>query len=65
MKVQYHTPDGVVTVDTETVTDEELAELGITREDLPISTSFTPGNPIQGVELRLTIVENFLKGVYP
>jgi len=30
--IQFHTPQGIVGVDSETVTDEELAALGMTRE---------------------------------
>lgn len=29
-----HTPEGIIEVDSDTVTDEELAELGMTREAL-------------------------------
>lgn len=32
--IQLHTPNGVVNVDSETVTDKELAKLGMTREAL-------------------------------
>lgn len=34
MIIQFHTPAGIVQVDTETVTDGELAALGITRSQL-------------------------------
>lgn len=34
MIIQFHTPKGIVEVDTETVTDAGLAKLNITREDL-------------------------------
>jgi len=32
--IQFHTPQGIVEVDSETATDEELAELNITRDAL-------------------------------
>jgi len=32
MIIQLHTPEGMVGVDSETVTDDELAALGLTRE---------------------------------
>lgn len=35
--IQFHTPEGIVTVDTERVTDEELNLLRITREHLAIA----------------------------
>ncbi len=34
MIVQFHTPKGIVTVDTDTVTDVKLAEIGMNREKL-------------------------------
>jgi len=32
MIVQFHTPQGVFTIDSETVTDAELAQFGFTRD---------------------------------
>lgn len=37
MKATYHTPKGVFTIDTETVSEDELTQLGIKRGDLPKS----------------------------
>lgn len=34
MRIQFHTPKGIINVDTDTVSDEELVELKITREEL-------------------------------
>jgi len=34
MIIQLHTPNGIVNVDSETVTDFELTELGMTRDTL-------------------------------
>lgn len=34
MIIQFHTPRGIVNVDSLTVTDKELSEINITREDL-------------------------------
>ncbi len=35
MKVQFHTKDGIFDIDTDTITDEELAELdGMDRDKL-------------------------------
>ncbi|GAH94173.1 unnamed protein product, partial [marine sediment metagenome] len=34
MIIQFHTPTGIVEVDTETVTDSDLAALGLSRADL-------------------------------
>lgn len=34
MIVELHTPQGVIPIDPETVTDDELAQLGITRDGL-------------------------------
>jgi len=34
MIIQFHTPKGIVKVNTDTVTNEKLATLGITREVL-------------------------------
>lgn len=64
MIITLHTPTGIVKVDSETVTDEELASLGMTREIFEQLCQgqelFTPINPIMGVEPRLTHVENWL-----
>jgi len=35
MIIQLHTPKGIVRIDTDTVTDAELAALSISRETLP------------------------------
>lgn len=35
MIIQYHTPEGIVEIDTITVTDQQLVELGLTKDDLP------------------------------
>lgn len=45
--IQLHTPSGVIEVNSETVTDEELTALGMTRADLkailyPLSVNPTP-----------------------
>ena len=34
MIAQFHTPKGVFTVDTDTITDKELAKLNMTGQDL-------------------------------
>lgn len=34
MIIQFHTPQGIVNINSDIVTDEELAALNITREDL-------------------------------
>lgn len=34
MIIQLHTPEGIYPLDTKTVTDIELAQLGLTREQL-------------------------------
>ena len=34
MIIELHTPKGIIDADTETVSDAELAELNMTREDL-------------------------------
>ncbi len=34
MIIQFHTPKGIVDIDSKTVTDEKLAEINITRDDL-------------------------------
>lgn len=34
MIIQFHTPGGVIQVDTQTVTDAQLAALGLTRDEL-------------------------------
>ena len=34
MRFELHTPTGIVTLDTETVTDGQLAELGLTMADI-------------------------------
>lgn len=39
MIVQFHKPDAVVTIDTQTVTDAELEGLGISREALEENTA--------------------------
>ena len=32
MIIQFHTPKGIVEIDSDTVTDAELSKLGVTRE---------------------------------
>jgi len=34
MVIQLHTPEGIIEIDSETVTDEKLTELHLTREAL-------------------------------
>ncbi len=41
MIIQFHTPKGIVNIDSETVTDEQLAELNITRADLDEALGYT------------------------
>lgn len=54
MKIQFHIPGDIVTIDTETVTDIELRALGITRESLEEFTK-------PGLEERIAAIEKTLK----
>ena len=42
MIIQFHTPDGVVEVDTEKVTDNDLAGINMTRNKLDMFLSNQP-----------------------
>jgi hypothetical protein len=59
MKKTLYTPQGVIEIDTDTVTDEELATLGIQRNDLPRDwrAELAQQATILG---RLNIIEEYL-----
>jgi len=57
MIVQFHTPNGIVEVDSENVTAEELAKLGISREDVKASI---PRNILTEID-ELKAIQNELK----
>lgn len=65
--ILLHTPHGIVEVDSETVTDAELAQLGVKREAfnklLPPPSFhppvFTP--PDTGIAERVAYIEGYLK----
>lgn len=69
MITQFHTPDGVFTIDTATVTDDELATLlNMTRQNLDNYLAeqniFSPPSGT-GVPEKLAYLEDFLGGIYP
>ncbi|MBA7569582.1 hypothetical protein ES708_11323 [subsurface metagenome] len=66
MIITYHTPDGQVTIDTLTVTDEELEALGMDRSKLPPEPLvFTASPPGTAIGKRLNNIEDFLREAYP
>ncbi len=65
MLVQYHTPKGIITIDTETVTDEELEVLHISRDKLPKPQVFEASPPGLALGERLNNIEDFMERLYP
>ena len=60
MIIQFHTPNGVVEVDSETATNTELATLGMYREDLEELMPRDLAAKIDGMNDRLLAVEEKL-----
>lgn len=69
MIAEFHTKDGVFTVDTATITDKELKKkFNMTRQDLnnflAEQTHFEPPQGT-GVPEKLAYIEEFLGRIYP
>ncbi len=55
MIIQFHTPAGVVEIDTETVTDNELALINMTREEFNMFLASQPRDLLAEIdELKAT-----------
>ncbi|KKL81864.1 hypothetical protein LCGC14_1990510, partial [marine sediment metagenome] len=55
MIIQFHTPDGVVDIDTEEVTDTELSLINMTREEFDMFLSNQPRDLLAEIdELKAT-----------
>ena len=64
MIAQFHTPKGIFTVDTGTITDEELARLNMTRQDLNDFLAEQPRDleaAVDDLKSRVTAVEQKAK----
>ena len=58
MIIQFHTPKGIVLVDSDTVTDKELAAINLDRQKLDECLSYQPRDLEGEVDnLRSRIVE--------
>lgn len=59
MLITFYTPGGDVAIDTETVSDEQLEQLGIARGDLPDPPIDLPDlvDNIKAIEKRLEKLE--------
>ena len=64
MIAQFYTPKGVFTVDTDTITDKELAKLNMTRQDLNDFLAEQPRDleaAVDDLKSRVTAVEQKAK----
>lgn len=60
MITQFHTKDGVFTVDTDMITDKELAKIGMTRQNLDDFLTEQPRNletEIDNLKQRIVTLE--------
>lgn len=58
MIISLHRPEGIINIDSDTVTDEQLAELGLTRADF---NSMIPREPLAEIDTLKARVEKLEK----
>jgi len=57
MIIQLHTPKGLVLLDTDNVTDKQLQELNLTRENLAELIPCDYGAELKALEKRIKLLE--------